>query len=402
MKRSLPKAKKHWILGTTTALMSVAAFALWSLRPPVPPALLTSPATIADIEDAVIATGTIDAAKLVSVGAQASGQIKSLKVEPGDQVKAGDVIAEIDATNQENSLRNAEAAIASVRAQRSAQMAALKQARLAFARQKQLVARQLVAKADYDSAEATLSSTQAQIAALDAQIRQSQTLLDTARTNLGYTMIVAPIDGTVVAVVAKEGQTVNALQSAPTIVKLAKLDTVTINAEISEADVIKVRSGQAVYFTILGDPTKRYYARLRTVEPAPSSIETNDTTSDSTSKAIYYNALFDVDNPNGVLRIAMTAQVHVVMAQAKGAVTIPAAALGAKTKDGSYNVQVVDDRGRPIPRTIKVGINNNVTAQVLGGLGAGEKVVVGEAAAVTDATQAQQRRGPPTMMGGPG
>lgn len=389
-------------LRTSGVLLLVAVLAAtitWWLWPEPPLTLATSPAIVADIEDTVVATGTIEAAKLVSVGAQASGQIKSLKVEAGDQVKAGDLIAEIDATTQQNSQRNAQAAVATARAQRVAQTAALKAAELAFGRQQMMLASEATSKADFEGAEAALVSARAQIKVADAQIEQSETALATATANLGYTRIVAPIDGTVVAVVAREGQTVNANQSTPTIVKLAKLDTVTVSADISEADVVRVKVGQSIYFTILGDVDQRYYGTLRTVEPAPDSIA-QDSAATTASGAIYYNALFDVPNPDGVLRIAMTAQVYVVMAQAKDALVIPSAALGQRGRDGSYSVRVVDAKGVARARTITVGIDNNATAQVLSGLVEGEQVVVGEAVAgaADPATQAQQKRALRRMM----
>jgi macrolide-specific efflux system membrane fusion protein len=374
----------------------VAALAWWKWRPEPPPALVTSPATVADIEQTVVATGTIEASKLVSVGAQVSGQIKVLAVELGQQVKTGDLIAEIDSTTQQNMERNAVAQVTTAMAQRASQLATLKGAELAFARQKQMLAAEATSRAEYESAEATLGSTRAQIKALDAQIEQAQTALDTATANLGYTRITAPMDGTVVAVVAKEGQTVNANQSTPNIVMLAKLDTVTVNADISEADVVKVKVGQPVYFTTLGDNDKRYYGELRTIEPAPQSItQEQGTSANAASSAVYYKALFDVPNPDGVLRISMTAQVYVVLAEAKDALTIPAAALGRRSrKDGTYEVEVVDAKGQASTRKITVGINNNAVAEVLSGLAEGEKVVVGEASDAPSDTQLnQQRRG---------
>jgi macrolide-specific efflux system membrane fusion protein len=334
-----------------------------------------------------------------------SGQIKSLKVKLGDAVKAAALIAEIDSTTQENNVRNARAALASTRAQRNVQVATLKQAELAFERQKTMLAQEATSHADYEAAEATLAATRAQIQALDAQILQGQTALDTAQANLGYTRITAPMDGTVVAIVAKEGQTVNANQAAPTIIKLAKLDTMLVSAEISEADVIRVKPGQKVYFTILGNPEKRYYGTLRTIEPAPASLESESSTTSSTSsssssssEAIYYNAQFEVPNPDGELRISMTAQVYVVLGEARDVLTIPAAALGDKARDGSYTVKVINAEGAPEPRRITVGINNNATAQVLAGLKAGERVVVGEAAALTADNSQNARRRPPMRM----
>ena len=387
------------ISGVLLVVALCAAVATWWLWPEPPPTLATSPVIVADIEDTVVATGTIEAAMLVSVGAQASGQITSLKVEAGDVVKAGDLIAEIDATTQQNSQRNAQAAVATARAQRVAQTAALKAAELAFERQRMMLSSEATSRAEFEGAEAALVSARAQIKVADAQIEQSETALATATANLGYTRILAPIDGTVVAVVAREGQTVNANQSTPTIVKLAKLDTVTVSADISEADVVRVKEGQSIYFTILGDVDQRYYGTLRKVEPAPDSIAQDNATT-AASSAVYYNALFAVANPDGVLRIAMTAQVYVVMAEAKAVLVIPSAALGPRARDGSYSVQVVDAKGVASARTITVGIDNNATAQVLSGLVEGERVVVGEAVAdaADPATQNQQQRALRRMM----
>ncbi|WP_265717253.1 HlyD family efflux transporter periplasmic adaptor subunit, partial [Providencia rustigianii] len=158
-----------------------------------------------------------------------------------------------------------------------------------------------------------------------AQAVQARIAVDTARVNLGYTRIVAPMAGTIVAIPVEQGQTVNAVQSTPTIVKVARLDTMTVEAQISEADVIRVSTGLPIYFTILGAPEHRYEARLRAIEPAPDSI--NDDTSSSTTTAVYYNGLFEVSNPEGALRIGMTAQVHLVLATERNALVIPAIAL---------------------------------------------------------------------------
>jgi macrolide-specific efflux system membrane fusion protein len=261
---------------------------------------------------------------------------------------------------------------------------------------------------DYESAEATLAATRADIEALDAQIEQGRISVDTARVNLGYTRIVAPMDGVVVAIVTREGQTVNAVQQAPTIIKLAQLGTMTVKAQISEADVPRVEPGQPVYFTILGEPDHRYHATLRAIEPAPDSITSDTTTTSSTSSssssgssssaAIYYNGLFDVDNPDGKLRISMTAQVSIVLAEAKGAVTVPATALGKKDGQGHATVRVLDEAGQPVDRAVRVGISDSVSVQIMEGLAAGEQVVVGDAATAKASGDTSSRRpGPPPM-----
>lgn len=380
------------------ALLAALAWYLW-FREPAAPEVATAPAAVADIEHTVMASGTLEAAQLVSVGAQVSGQIKSLKVELGDRVKAGDLIAEIDSTTQENEVRNAEAALRTAQAQRAAEVATFREAELAFQRQRTLVDQQLVARADFDTAEATLNASRARIAQFDAQIEQASTNLDNARALLGYTRIVAPMDGTVVAVVVQEGQTVNAMQAAPTIIKLARLETMLVSAEISEADVIRVQPGQKVWFTVLGNPDRRYEGKLLSIEPAPTSIQQEQTASSassnstSTNQAIYYNARFEVPNPDGELRISMTAQVNVVLAEAKQVLTIPATALGPRQPDGSYEVQVRDAQGQVQKRRIVAGINNNTVVQVLEGLQAGEEVVIGDATQAAESGQPPRRRG---------
>lgn len=390
----------YWII----AVVMIGAIALWALRPPPPPRLLTATVDRGDLERTVVATGTVEAKRLVSVGAQASGQIKSLKVALGDRVVAGQLIAEIDSTNQRNALRNAEAVLANVRAQRAGQRAALVQAEAAYRRQSMMMESDATSRADMEAARASLDAAKAQLDAIDAQIAQASTGLDTARANLGYTRVVAPSDGVVVAVIVEEGQSVNAVQSSPTIVKIATLDTVTVEAEISEADVIHVEPGQAAYFTILGDPDRRFPGKVRSIEPAPESISEDDSRGGSSGtgsdEAVYYNGLFDVANADGTLRIGMTAQVNIVLGRIENALLLPLAALGERGPDGGYAVQVLDAEGRPTKRSVQVGMKNQIDAQVVSGLREGERVVIGEAAEAAEESSGFPPRPPRNADGG--
>lgn len=372
----------------------------------LPPRYLTAPAAVGDIEQTVLATGTLQPLLQVDVGAQVSGQVKKLDVALGDHVAKGQPIATIDPAPQRNALLTAQATLEQQRAQLLANQATVEQDKLALKRQTITLAAQASDEQDYETADANLKSAKANLAATQALIRQASVAVDTAKINLGYTQIVAPIDGVVVAVPTKQGQTVNAVQSAPTIVELANLATMTVKAQISEADVIHVRPGQMVFFTILGDPDHRYYARLRAIEPAPDSV-TNSTSSaaatssstSSSSSAIYYNGLFDVPNPTGVLRTQMTAQVYIVLASARHVLVIPSAALTPAGAPGRYSVRVLTDPHRsPQTRMVTVGINNNVSAQVLSGLQAGDKVIIGEGPGKPAAAAQQGFRPPP----GPG
>lgn len=397
--RRIPPALRIVLALAVVAALAVGAKLLFFPAKQAP-RFVTATVTRGSIEDAVLATGTVQAFKQVSVGAQVSGQVKSLKVQLGQRVKKGELIAEIDSITQQNNVRNAEAALENVRAQLAAQQASLIEAELGYKRQKQLLDADAGSRADFEAAEATRNTTRANIAALQAQIKQAGITADTAKVNLGYTKIVSPIDGIVVALVVQEGQTVNANQTTPTIIKVAQLDTVTVKTQISEADVIKVKPGLPVYFTILGDPDTRYNAALRTIEPATDAILTETTSSSSSSStssssttAIYYNGLFDVPNPDNKLRISMTAQVSIVRAQAKDALLIPSSALGQRSREG-YTVRVLDAQGQPQARKVRVGINNNVNAEVTEGLAEGDQVVVAESAAPGAGGQTNMRRPP--------
>ena len=378
------------------------------------PRYLTATAKQGDIEQTVLASGTLAPVGLVSVGAQVSGQVKSLDVHLGDRLAKGRLIATIDPVPAENTLRNAEAALAQDRAQLVAEEVALRQDELTLKRQAEMLSSQGISQADYDAAQAATDTARANIDALQAQITQAAIAVDTAKVNLGYTKISSPIDGDVIAVLVKEGQTVNSVYSTPTIVKIANLDTMTVKAQISEADVIKVEPGQKVYFTILGDAVHRYYASLRAIEPT-TELFANDTgapsssnSSNSSNPAVYYNALFEIANPDHKLRTSMTVQVYVVLAEARQVVIVPANALGpdgeapagsaeaaaAQDRDISISdawatLQVVDALGQAKKRRVRVGINNEVNAQIVEGIAVGERVVIGSASDAPAAGAAQ-------------
>lgn len=445
----MPKIKPTKIMLAIVCTLAIALTAWYFFKPKQEqPQYITAEVSRADLENSVLATGVLEAAKMVSVGAQVSGQVKKMYVQLGDQVKQGQVIAQIDSVRQTNDLKTAEASIKNQQAQLAVKNANLAKVEAEYNRQKAMYAQDATSRAELESALASFKTAQADIDAINAQIEQSRLTLATAKEDLGYTQIVAPMDGTIVAIVTEEGQTVNANQSAPTIVKLAKLNDMTIKAEISEADVMKVEKGQRVYFTTLGDSETKHYAALRQVEPAPSSInnETSNSSTSSSSTAVYYNALFDVPNEDGKLRIDMTAQVYIILDEAKNALTIPAAAIQASNRPDRKNkssaggdnaasqaaasndpakasrpkrlelsdtekaliqqgkasmamVRVVQADGSAKPQPVLIGLNNRVTAQVLKGLKLGEKVVIADGSDTSnDSAKRSNRNAGPMRM----
>lgn len=368
-------------LGMLAVLAVAIGLVVYTVQAPADtPQYLTATAERGDIENAVLATGVLEGIKQVDVGAQVSGQLKSLKVKVGDKVKKGQWLAEIDPLILQNTLRKAQVDEENLQAQRRATAAQLKQAKSVYERYKGLQIDESVSRQDFEDAQSTFQVQQANLLSLDAQIKSAHIQIDTAKVNLAYTRIVAPIDGDVVGIVTQEGQTVIANQLAPVLLKLADLDTMTVKAQVSEADVIHISPGQQVYFTILGEADKRYYAKLRGTEPAPQNfLETQTAGTPKQNTAVFYNALFDVPNPDHRLRIAMTAQVRIVLDTAQAALMVPVAALGSRNADGSYPLRVLDAKGKAVSRDVKTGINNNVKVQILDGLVEGDKVVIGDA-----------------------
>jgi len=389
------------------AVLTVAGVAGWIYL--VPSEARVEPVTVkvtrGDIEQTVLATGSLQAESVTSVGAEVSGTIQTLAVKLGDSVKKGDVIAQIDSTNQQNAVKSAQAALLNMQAQLLSKQADLTAAQAALDRANKLAPNKLVSDADLMTAQAGLASAQAAVASFNAQISQAQLAVDDANLALSRTKIVAPTDGTIVAVLVTEGQSVNANQTSPTIVKIANLDTMVIKAQISEADVTKVTPGQSATFTILGDPNDKIPAKLRSIEPAPDAITTSDTGLSSTDNAIYYNGLFSVANPDHRLRIAMTSQVTITVNTAKAVLTLPASALGSASRKGSYRVGIYDQAtGQIHPTEVKVGLNNNITAEIVSGLNEGDLVVAprsSTSAAVDNGNAGRRFGGGPVLFGAP-
>jgi len=379
------------------------------VRPAPPDPFLTASAAIGDVVERVTATGTLKPSRLVAVGAQASGRILKLPVRVGDAVRAGDLIAEIDAVTQNNALRTAMADLDSARAQLAEKEASAEKAGLILKRKRELTRGDVSARSDLESAEADAKTANAQVEQIGAAIRKARVAVEAAEANLAYTRVTAPIDGTILAVVSQEGQTVNATQSTPTIVVLGELKTMIVRAEISEADVSKVAAGRRALYSTLGEPDRKAEATLETIEPAPESVvsdssitsSSSSNSSSSSSEAIYYNAVFSVPNPDGRLRTYMTIQVDITSAEVRGVPTMPASALGTKLGEKRYQVRVVDKMGPPVTREVEIGLDDKATVEIRSGIKVGERVIIGEKATETKTVveKSNDRRGPPPPMG---
>lgn len=368
-----------------------------------------------DIEDLVTATGTLQPRDYVDVGAQVSGQLTHIHVEVGSEVKKGDLLAEIDPRVYKARVDASAAQLRNLQAQLADREAQLTLAQLQYTRQKNLMAADATTAEALQTADATLRSARAQIAALKAQIDQTESSLRADQASLDYARIYAPMTGSVVSITARQGQTLNANQQAPIILRIADLSTMTVQTQVSEADVGKLRPGMEVYFNTLGGQDHRWYGTLAKIEPTPA-VENN---------VVLYNALFDVPNPDGRLMTQMTAQVFFVAAAAKDAVLVPMSALGGNRRGGRHGaggaaraaaagaptpsaaparragggdrparhatLRVVRADGTLEERSVELGIANRIQAQIVSGLQPGERVVAGLAGAPAGAPRPAMR-----------
>ena len=359
-----------------------------------------------DIEDVVTATGTLQPRDYVDVGAQVSGQLRKIHVEVGDTVNAGDLLAEIDPTVYRARVDASRAQLKNLRAQLKDREAQLALAQIQLRRQRALMAEDATTKESLQTAEASAKSAEAQLEAVRAQIEQIESTLRGDEASLQYARILSPMAGTVVSITARQGQTLNTNQQAPVVMRIADLSTMTVQTQVSEADVSRLKLGMEAYFTTLGGSGKRWQGKLEKIEPTPTV----------TNNVVLYNALFDVLNPDGLLMTQMTAQVFFIVSQAKDVLLVPMAALtqgaprapqlsppaspgsgngagrgmGAGASQGRSGgaatastgprqgtVKVADGRGGVQERKVELGVSNRVQTQVLSGLAEGERVVSG-------------------------
>lgn len=359
------RGRKKYGLIAMVVLIVLSALLYWHFN--LKPAVDFKMVKVAkrDLQQNVLATGQLDALRKVDVGAQVSGQLESLNVEIGDRVKKGQLLGIIDPQQARNNVREGEARLRELHAQLQQALAEQQLASVTLQRNRELGKVQAVSRQDLDKFATELAVKKAQVGTIKAQIAKNQASLDTAKINLTYTRIEAPMDGEVVQITTLQGQTVIAAQQAPNILTLADMSTMLVKAQVSEADVINLKPGLKAWFTVLGDPNKRYDGLLKDIQPTPEKV----------NNAIFYYARFEVPNPQGLLRLQMTAQVHIQLSGVSNALVIPLAALGDQIADNRYHVAVLK-QGKEEQREVTIGIRNNVDVQIVSGLDAGEEVIV--------------------------
>lgn len=367
-------SKKNVFLFALVALAALFGCKAWFKDEPV--SYITEPVIRKNIEKSVNATGEVKAIELVTVGAQTSGKIEYLPVKVGQRIQKGDLIAQIDSTTQENDVNSAKAKLTSLKAQLNAAEISAKIAEKQFIREQRLLKKNAASQEDFENAKDAFEAAKAKVTELKASIAETALALNTAETNLGYTKITAPLDGVVVSVPVKTGQTVNAAMNTPTIVQIADLSQMEILIEISEGDIGKVQTGAKVTYTVLSAPETVYETTLKSIDPGLTLLTNGEYTEVvGSDEAIYYYGRLVVDNPDGALRMGMTTQNVIYVAQADNVLTVPVLAV---KKDGAQSyVNVLTPTG--IQRhAVITGLSDGVDIEIKSGVSDHDTVVIAQ------------------------
>ena len=355
--------KLRWWIAAAVLIIGWRVYAHMTAPPPPPP---TGEVKQDDIVQTVQAAGTLQAKTRVDVGAQVSGQVKEIPVVLGQAVKKGDLLVLLDPELAQSAVVQAEASLAQQRAQLDSRRVDLQAASRELDRQRRLLKGEATAATEAETAENNYAKLEADVRGQAASLVQLQAQLDRSKVNLAYTRITAPMDGVVVNIPVQVGQTVIAVQITPVMVTLADLDTITVRTKVPEADVQSLQVNQKASFTTLSGDGRRYEGHLRVIQPIPERA----------GNAVFYNALFEVDNRDRKLFADMTVQVDIETGEAKKTLTMPIVALGERAKDGAYAVTVVAKDGKNEPRQVRTGLHDVGKVQVLSGVKAGEKVLL--------------------------
>lgn len=367
-------SKKNVFLFALVALAALFGCKAWFKDEPV--SYITEPVIRKNIEKSVNATGEVKAIELVTVGAQTSGKIEYLPVKVGQRIQKGDLIAQIDSTTQENDVNSTKAKLTSLTAQLNAAEISAKIAEKQFVREQRLLKKNAASQEDFENAKDAFEAAKAKVTELKASIAETALALNTAETNLGYTKITAPLDGVVVSVPVKTGQTVNAAMNTPTIVQIADLSQMEILIEISEGDIGKVQTGAKVTYTVLSAPETVYETTLKSIDPGLTLLTNGEYTEVvGSDEAIYYYGRLVVDNPDGALRIGMTTQNVIYVAQADNVLTVPVLAV---KKDGAQSyVNVLTPTGIQ-RRAVVTGLSDGVDIEIKSGVSDHDTVVIAQ------------------------
>ena len=397
------KNPKVWIPVSAIIVIVIAALTYWLATSEDDITYMTEKARVGNISQVVEATGEVAAVNLVNVGAQVSGQIKKLYVVLGREVKQGDMIAEIDSQTQENTLNTDRAKLANYKAQLEARKILLNIAKKQYDRELVLIKTNSTSQQNLENARDTYATARANVNEMESLIKQTQITINTDETNLGYTKIRAPLNGTIVSVPVEEGQTVNANQTTPTIVQIANLGDMEIDIQISEGDITKVKPGMPVDYTILSEPNTIFHAKLDSIDPGLTTLtdgsysksSTSSSSSSTSTAAVYYYGRSYVKNDEGKLRIGMMTQNTILVSSAENVLVVPTIAL--TNRNDQYFVRILTDKNKVEKRDVEIGISDGVYTEITSGLAEGDQVITSEVGKNEKVGSSSTRSRPPRI-----
>lgn len=417
--------KRKVLIGVIILVLLGTGLAIYFTKGDKGPQFKTVPAVSGPLRATVTATGTMNAVTTVLVGTQVSGTIHKLYVDFNSRVKKGQIIAEIDPSTFQAQVDQAKANVLAANAAVEKAKATARDSRRMRDRYRELFSRNLIARSDADTAEATDDANQAQVSATIAQARQAAAALRFAETNLRYTKILSPVEGTVVSRAVDVGQTVAASFQTPTLFTIAQdLTKMQIDTNIDEADIGKIKTGQDVEFSVDAYPDNTFRGIVHQVRIAPITVQ----------NVVTYDVVIKVDNADLRLKPGMTANVSVVVAGKDSVLKVPNAALRFRPgeKDGvqtapadkggtrpviasvaremgaaasgktpgravaarSYAVWVLED-GKPKRLPVTIGISDGTMTEISAGeLKAGQEVIVESASKSKNNTAGQGQQLP--------
>jgi HlyD family secretion protein len=363
--------RRSWII-LAIAVAAIAGYFVWKRlnAPPPPPPFKTVAIERGDLTEEITANGIINPVRVVSVGTQVSGTVQALYADFNDRVKAGQLLLRLDPALFNSRLQASEAALANVRA-----TAALQAANAA--RAAQLVKQDFISRQDFETAQASARSTAAQVAQAEAQIRQD-------RANLEFSVIRSPVAGVVISRQIDIGQTVAASFNTPTLFQIARdLTQMQIEAAVAEADIAKLKPGQAVDFTVDAYGARAFHGTV-------DQIRLNPTTQQN---VVTYTVIVKSANPDGALLPGMTANANFIVSERRDVLLVPNAALSFKpegykpvrSRDGKPRTPQPDmvtlfvlESGKPEARRVRAGASDADNTEIVAGpLKPGDIVITG-------------------------
>lgn len=383
------RIKKRWIF-LAVVVLAIVGWQVWkATHRPVPGSeYKTAQVTRGDLSDVITANGVLNPVRVVSVGTQVSGTVSELHADFNSRVVQGQLLLKLDPSVYAARLAASEASLANVRATAALQAANAR-------RSNELFKQNYISRQDYETAQAGAATSAAQVQAAAAQIKQD-------RTNLGYTIIRSPVSGVVIARSVDLGQTVAASFTTPELFKIARdLTQMQIEAAVAEADVSKVRVGQAVNFTVDAYGQRNFAGTVRQIRLNPTTQQ----------NVVTYTVIVSVANPDGALLPGMTANASFLVSNHANALLLPNAALSWKPADfvpaKRPKGTVIDPsmltvfrltKAAPEAVRVKIGASDQDNSEIVsGGLRPGDAVIIGD----TSKDKKGGNFGPPGTGGNP-